>query len=326
MTFQDISMIIENVYQILQQVFSIALAIGVTFGLITGPSKEDTAKFQDSASCEMAFVALADTHVRDTGINPYYIENGFEDMAAAQGEFDALVIAGDISELGDGYSYDMFWDKIDNSIFSAKPVLLATGNHDIRILYNQRTQQIINKTEEHIGKEIDNPYYSYDVEGYTFIVLGSDRQLFEKSKISAAQLSFLDSELERGTREGKPVFVICHQPLADTHGLPEVWENGDLGEDSEKVKQVLLKYENVFFLNGHLHDGVYEKSLEVFDEQKGVYSINLPAYGKENDYGEFRQQGLGVYVETYSDRVVFTARDFFKGESLEGYTYTFYLK
>ena len=60
--------------------------------------------------------------------------------------------------------------------------------------------------------------------------------------------------------------------------------------------------------------------------KKREYSINLPAYGKENDYGPFSQQGLGVYVETYSDRVVFTARDFFKGNNLDGYTYTFYLK
>ena len=191
---------------------------------------------------------------------------------------------------------------------------------------NKSTSFAVKVKFPNIGKEIDKPYYSYDVEGYTFIVLGSDRQLFEKAKISAAQLSFLDSELERGTREGKPVFVVCHQPLENTHGLPEVWENGGIGEQSEQVKQILMKYENVFFLNGHLHDGIYEKSLEIFDEQKGVYSINLPAYGKENDYGPFSQQGLGVYVENYADRVVFTVRDFFKGNNLDGYTYTFYLK
>lgn len=326
MNFQDLGMIIENIYHILQQVFSIVLTVCLGVGIISGPSKDSPATFQDNANCEMSFVALADTHVRDTAINPYYIENGFKDMAAAEGEFDALVIAGDISELGDGYSYDMFWDKIDESMFGDKPVLMATGNHDVRILYNERTQQIIEKTEEHLGMEIDKPYYSYDVEGYTFVVLGSDKRLFEKAYISDKQLSFLDSELERGTREGKPVFVVCHQPLENTHGLPEVWEKGGIGEQSEQVKQILMKYENVFFLNGHLHDGIYEKSLEVFDEEKGVYSINLPAYGKENDYGPFSQQGLGVYVETYSDRVVFTARDFFKGNNLDGYTYTFYLK
>ena len=156
--------------------------------------------------------------------------------------------------------------------------------------------------------------------------MNSDAWQLEKAVISDEQLEFLDSELERGTKDGKPAFVICHQPLTDTHGLPEVWENGDLGKDSPEVRAVMTKYKNVFYLNGHLHDGVYERSLEVLDEENGVYSINLPAYGPENDYGKYLQPGLGDYVEVYDDRVVFTARDFAAGKSLEGYTKTFELK
>ena len=202
--------------------------------------------------------------------------------------------------------------------------MLATGNHDIRLAYESQTKILMDKNSEYLGIEIDKPYYSYEVKGYKFIVMGSDEWQLEKAVISDEQLAFIDSELEAAN--GKPAFVICHQPLADTHGLPEVWKNGDLGEDSAAVKAVLMKHSNVFYLNGHLHDGVYEKSLEVFDAEKGVYSINLPSYGKENDYGKFLQNGLGVYVELYDDSVVFTARDFARGENLEGCTYTFDIK
>ena len=324
--FENLRMIFENVAVIFQELMSIVLSLGIAFGLFAPAATDDPIAFQNAEECQMAFVALADVHVRETKINTYYLEAGLTDMGNSDGEFDALVIAGDLSEFGDGYSYDALWEKLDGSIFADKPILLATGNHDIRLAYESQTELIIGKAAEYLGEVLEKPYYSYDVEGYTFIVLGSDAWQLEKAVISDEQLSFLDGELARATKDGKPAFVICHQPLADTHGLPEVWENGDLGADSQAVYDVLTKYENVFYLNGHLHDGIYENSLEVFDEEKGVYSINLPAYGRENDYGKYLQPGLGVYVEVYEDCVVFTARDFRAGDSLEGMSYTFELK
>lgn len=324
--FESINAIIGNAVDIFRMLMDIVLTLCLGFGLITGPSTEQPVEFQNGEECRMSFVALADTHVRDTKINNFYLESGLQDMANAKDEFDALVIAGDLSEFGDPYSYDVLWEKLEASCFADKPILLATGNHDIRLAYKSQTEMIMGKAEEYLDIEIDKPYYSHDVDGYTFVVLGSDAWQLEKAVISDEQLAFLDSELARGTADGKPAFVICHQSLSNTHGLPEVWENGDLGEDSQAVYDVLTKYENVFFISGHLHDGVYENSLEVFDEEKGVYSINLPAYGRENDYGAFLQPGLGAYVEVYDDCVVFTARDFRAGENLEGMTYTFELK
>lgn len=315
----------EGAVGIFHGIMDIVLSLCLAFGLIMGPSTETPIEFQDSEECRLSFVALADTHVRDTKINNFYLESGLEDMANTDEEFDALVIAGDLSEFGDSYSYNVLWEKLEASLFADKPILLATGNHDIRLAYEKQTRMIMDKAGEYLDMVIEKPYYSYDVDGYTFIVLGSDAWQLEKAVISEEQLAFLDSELARGTQEGKPVFVICHQSLADTHGLPEVWENGDLGEDSAEVRDILTKYENVFYINGHLHDGVYENSLEIFDEEKGVYSINLPAYGRENDYGKFLQSGLGAFVEVYDDSVVFTARDFCAGETLENMTYTFEL-
>ena len=324
--FESIGVIVGNAVDIFRGVMEIVLTLCLGFGLISGPSTETPVEFQDAEECRMSFVALADTHVRDTKINNFYLESGLQDMANAKDEFDALVIAGDLSEFGDPYSYEVLWEKLDASVFADRAILLASGNHDIRLAYAKQTEMIMGKAEEYLGIEIDKPYYSYDVEGYTFVVLGSDKWQLEKAVISDEQLAFLDSELARGTKDGKPVFVICHQSLSNTHGLPEVWENGDLGEDSAAVLDVLTKYENVFYLNGHLHDGIYENSLEVLNEEKGVYSINLPAYGRENDYGAFLQSGLGAYIEVYDDCVVFTARDFCAGENLEGMTYTFELK
>lgn len=320
------SLIYNGVVGIISTFMEIVLLVCLLFGVVKGPATDDPIAFQDSGNVEMSFVLWADTHTRDTAINPYYLECGLKDIANSDEEFDALVIAGDLSEMGDPRSYEIVWEKIGNSTMAEKPILLATGNHDIRLAYESQTKMIMGKASEYLGMEIDKPYYSYDVNGYTFVVMGSDEWQAEKAIISDEQLAFLDSELARATAGGRPAFVICHQPLDNTHGLPEVWENGGLGKDSEAVKAVLMKYKNVFYLCGHLHDGVYEKSLVTFSEEQGVYSISAPAYGKDNDYGDYPQTGLGDFVEVYADRVVFTARDFQAGKSLEGMTYTFYLK
>ncbi len=316
--------IFNQVLGILNTFMEIILSVLMAFGVVSGPATDDPITLKDAENVNLAVVAFADTHIRPTAISPYRFECGLEDIENSGIDFNALLIAGDLSELGDDISYELMWDALGET--DIKNILLATGNHDVRVVYDLRTEQIIDKTNGFLGTEIDKPYYSYDINGYTFIVMGSDSQLFEKAVISDEQLAFIDAELERATADGKPAFVMCHQPLENTHGLPEVWKNGGIGEQSEQVREILVKYNNVFFLNGHLHDGVYENSLEVLDEEKGVYSINLPAYGKENDYGKFLQPGLGTYFEVYDNEVVFTARDFVNGYNLEGCSMAFTLK
>ena len=319
-----ISSLLGSMIAVISNILTIIFTFTNLFGGTIQLSTENPIKLVDPDNCKMAFVAFSDTHLRDTAFQPHLFANGLADIDNAETPFDAFLIAGDVSEMGDAPSYEVTWEALANSEIGNKHVMLATGNHDIRLAYESQTKLLMDKTGEYLGIEIDKPYYSYDVNGYTFIVMGSDTWKFEKAGISQEQLDFIDSELTRAN--GKPAFVVCHQPLENTHGLPEVWKNGGLGPDSDAVKAVLMKHENVFYLNGHLHDGVYEKSLEVFDAEKGVYSINLPAYGKENDYGKYLQNGLGVYVEVYDDSVIFTARDFARGENLEGYTYTFDIK
>lgn len=319
-----VSSVLGSFIAVISNIMTIIFTFTSLFGGTIEVSTDNPVKLKDPDNCKLAFVALADTHLRDTAFQPHLFECGLTDIDNAETPFDALVIAGDISEMGDGPSYEITWDLLDNSEIGQKPVLLATGNHDIRLAYEYQTELIMKRNAEHLGIEIDKPYFSYDINGYTFVVLGSDSWQLEKARISEEQLAFLDAELEEAN--GKPSFVICHQPLAETHGLPEVWKNGDLGKDSAAVKEVLMKHSNVFYINGHLHDGIYENSLEIFDEEKGVYSINLPAFGKENDFGKFLQSGLGVYIEVYDESVIFTPRDFARGQALEDYTYTFEIK
>jgi len=307
--------LLGSVIQVITNILTIIFAFTNLFGGTVQLSTENPIKLVDPDNCKMAFVAFADTHLRDTAFQPHLFANGLADIDNAETAFDALVIAGYISEFGDGPSYDVTWAALDNSEIGKKAVLLATGNHDIRLAYEYQTELIMDKAGEYLGMEIDKPYYSYEVKGYKFIVMGSDEWQFEKARISDEQLAFIDAELTEAN--GEPAFVICHQPLANTHGLPEVWKTGDMGNESDEVRAVMEKYKNVFFLNGHLHGGIFEKTLEVLNKENNVYSLSVPGYRKENNFG-INDCGTGYYGEVYDDRVVFTARKFISGEYIEG--------
>ncbi len=293
-----------------KKLFTVLVTVFVSLGWMTGPSAEDPIKFKDSDNVKLSFVTVSDIHVMGDAFTKYNFESLFKDLDNSEETFNAVVFAGDLTEMGFNCEYDNFFDVLDNQNVT-RNLIVATGNHDVRYAYKKNKPIIMNKVEEYLDIDTNGEsFYSYDINGYTFIVMGSEDQVFERAYISDRQLAFLDSELQRATKDGKPAFVICHQPLKNTHGLPEVWKTGDLGDQSQQVRDILTKYTNVFFINGHLHDGMYERSVETLSDN--VYSVNLPTYGKTNDFG-VKDKGIGYFVEVYDDEVIFTGRNFQKG-------------
>lgn len=292
-------------------------ALSPNYDVVYEVSKEEPIVFRDGKNVRLAFAAVADTHLTDNENAFKNFGNLFCDIGNSEEEFDALLVAGDISEYGRKKEYDGFFGITDSQKVIPN-VLLTVGNHDVRFTYRKNQKIITDKVNKYLkintgGKS----YYSYDIKGYTFIVLGTEKRVLEKAYITKEQIDFLDSELERGTKNGKPVFVMCHQAFANTHGLPEVWKTGDMGEQSDEVRAVMEKYKNVFFINGHLHGGIYEKTFEYLNRENNVCSLSVPGYRKENNFG-IKSCGMGYYAEVYDGKIVFTARNFMKGEYVKG--------
>ncbi len=281
-------------------------------------SEKNPVIYQDRENLRLSFAAIADTHLPNRESASLNLNNLFLDAEKSEADYDALLMAGDIADYGFRSEYNRFFDVLDKQ--KAFPHLLVTmGNHDARFIFKRNIHDIImKKVEKYLGIDAKGKsYYSIDIKGYTFIVIGTEKRVLEKASLSKEQINFLDSELARATKDGKPVFVMCHQAFKDTHGLPEVWKTGDMGEESDEVRAVMEKYRNVFFINGHLHGGIFEKTFEVLNEENNVYSLSVPGYRKENNFG-ITDCGTGYYGEVYDDRVVFTARKFISGEYIEG--------
>lgn len=280
-------------------------------------SENNPVIYQDRENIRLSFACIADTHLPNRESASANLMNVFTDAEKSGAAYDALLMAGDIADYGFKSEYNRFFTVLDSQKVISN-LLLTIGNHDARAIFKRNSGIVMDKVEKYLGINTNGKtYYSYDIKGYTFIVLCTEKRVLEKASLTKQQIDFLDKELARATETGKPVFVMCHQAFKNTHGLPEVWKTGDMGEESDEVRAVMEKYRNVFFINGHLHGGIFEKTLEVLNEKNNVYSLSVPGYRKENNFG-ITDCGTGYYAEVYDDRVVFTARKFISGEYVKG--------
>lgn len=301
------------------------LAFTLVFGTVTAPSTTQPIEAVNPDEIRVAFTCLGDTQVNGTNGNVKYFEYTLQDIENAATSQDALVIVGDVTE----NSLDSEWKDITTLLRKydfGKELILTSGNHDIRLRpYDETYKKFYNCIYNTTGRKIDSMIYSMEINGYTFIAMGSDRSEMEEAYISIEQLEWLDKTIAEATSTGKPVFVLNHQPLRETHGLPLTWGDGKnlnaghIGKQSDLVKAVLNKHKNVIYITGHLHTGFGEYNYEKIGN---FHSVNVPGAGKGNDNGEYCDYATGYSVEVYRDEVIFRARDFGKGVYLPEYDIT----
>ena len=292
------------------------------------PSTDDIIK-PAKADAQLVFATVADPQVSNYMFDRYRaFQASCEDLKNAE-RLDAVVGVGDLVENGLAEEYNLAYASLSG--INAR-YIMASGNHDIRLrAYSQCTSRIYEFIDALNGdgySVAEKTYaegklaYSEVVNGYKFIVMGSDKSVFEEAYISPEQLEWLDNEL--ATEKGKPVFVIIHQPLKLTHNLPTTWGNGtnkeagSMGPQNDEFKAILAKHakdSTVVLINGHLHAGFSQYSYQQID---GFHSVNAPAFSIENKDGEEGGNGSGLtyIVEVYEDEVLLRARNCRTGEWL----------
>ena len=236
---------------------------------------------------------ISDTHLDDRyPLGKLNLATGLKDMNRMDN--DAVVVVGDLTNYGDEASVECFYEVMEKySNVPASNWVVAVGNHEIghpeEFTNEEARQNFIKYHNEYTGQEIENAYYSVDVNGYTFIMLcDQSEDNWDSCDIYDDQVAFLDAELARATAEGKPAFVVCHVPVEGANGQDIIYEDGGLDEYSDVVKSTLEKYENVFFISGHVHTGINGYISEKYfgvscvETENGVTYVNLPTYGIVN--------------------------------------------
>lgn len=232
---------------------------------------------------------------------------------------DALIIAGDIAENGMQCEYDMTSRILGGASNGFRNFIACPGNHDLRLRPYKRQRKRFTSFVSSVKSEIKMPQDSYsfscEINGYKFIVMGSDFSTFEGAYISKKQLLWLDREIASTKDSAKPVFVINHQALKHTNGLPDTWLGkgnwrGSVGRQSDKVRAVFEKYNNVVFITGHLHFGLNEHT---YQDCGSFKAISVQTVGAGN-HGQTNDDCQGLVFSVYDDKIVVRARKFGEGK------------
>lgn len=285
----------------------------------------------DEENCRLNFAAISDIHIENRFLRKFMLELGLYDMENAEYPLDALVLTGDNTNHGNTDQYEAL-KEVFAKYNPAREIIMAVGNHDTWNNEDDADNRFpaskdlfIKYSKEITNRDLDNVYYSTVINGYTFIVMSSESD-HTAAYISPEQLVWLESEMEKASQSGLPIFVISHWPINGTHGLPYAFEHdknaeadeGGLGDQSDDVEAILKKYENVFFINGHAHSGITSESQEKLYNYASVesdgsfHSINLPSYMYMSSTGRIAN-GTGFQFEVYDEQVVIRARSFSAG-------------
>ena len=191
------------------------------------------------------FIHLTDIHISapDAGApahkadNPEILRRMVEIINAMPIQPAFVVASGDLTDLGDAPSYELFRDL--TAPLNA-PLLMALGNHDKRGAFHS----VLGNAGS------DAPYFHDIVHGGLHIItLDSSVPGHVAGAISDAQFAYLDHALARHSDLPK-LMVMHHPPRIDPNGLP--WGSLDMAS-TERLATALAGRNIIGILSGHIH-------------------------------------------------------------------------
>ena len=276
----------------------------------------------------MEFQIMSDVHVTtpdgatgEVTLSNKHFGQMLNDIKTYSPESAGIFINGDIANTGSEAEFQMVYDLYQNSLSEGGTlprIHMAIGNHDW-LKGNpskqfQKWAKILNGSIE----QPENVYYDEVVNGYHFIYLGGEIPGLH-ANLSREQLQWFDDLMKKCTEEDpdKPVFVFLHQSFYNTvsGSLPgEGWNGID---DEGKLMNVMLKYDQIIFFNGHSHWQMNSISNMFAGDENHPVAFNTSAGGYLwNGYdvltGVYMEGSQGYYVKVYDDKVIFMGRNFDK--------------
>ncbi|MBQ4243367.1 MAG: metallophosphoesterase [Clostridia bacterium] len=272
---------------------------------------------------------ISDTHI-GSGDAAGIVSTSIRTIDAEKDSIDGVIVSGDLTHRGYDSEFDEVYSILGN--YSGDNLITANGNHDYGRWSDSGMMRpyAIRHRNDYLGIDTQKDYYSTEINGYKFIIMGNEGNKPNSADISDEQLVFVNSELKEGTEGGRPVFVICHWPLRNTHGERISWPiipGGALNSSTtKKLTAILEQYKNVFYISGHLHAGLSGKFIRRFfkaccvEQHNGITCINVPSLGSGNHLG-LTSKGTGMRLTVYGDKAIVEGRNFYTGEWLDNYVY-----
>ena len=286
--------------------------------------------------CNLTAELISDVHVEQYDVfRKLFLAVGLENLKHGSADIDTVVVAGDLTNYADETSLAKYYDLMKK--YSPAPAVTAAGNHDIGhvgdkdvtdITREEAKANFIKYNNEYLGIDATDNYYSVEIKGYKFIVLGDeviDGGHWDAMDMSEQQLQFLDNEL--ASVNGAPVFVVCHWSVDGMNGTDIIYPDSSIELENNDIKSIMEKYPNVFYISGHIHGGIKSNlaaevcKMSNVEQVNGVTYVSLPTFGIVNSFG-YPWSGTGMQMEVYDDQVVFRPRNFITNAWFTNSVYT----
>ena len=263
-----------------------------------------------------SFNVVSDIHISTDSVGKVYnahFENALKDVAENSPESKGLFVVGDIANAGRSAEWKLAQQLIDGTD-GAPQVYFTLGNHDLydnNVPYDTKIQDFLYYTGE------EKAYYEVEIKGTSHLILGSQEQvsggldcIFRND-----QLEWLENRLEELTaaNPSKPVFLYNHQSVYATIAGSLKGQNWNGIQPNDKFKEILKKYPQVLFFNGHSHWVMdsYRNAYFASNEMPNAFNTSSVAYLWSTTDKEIEVAGSqGYFVDVYRDKVCVYGKDF----------------
>ncbi|MDN3017765.1 metallophosphoesterase [Paenibacillus sp. BSR1-1] len=299
---------------------SIFLSTAVITGLLFTP--KPAAAFSQP---NLQLSVMSDVHInKDMPSNKF--ENALNDLNRVAPRYDAIAVVGDFTDAGYEEEYQTFTNLLKTYKNPLAESIISIGNHEYRETIVDPASPVTDdelkaRFMHYNGDPITKVYFDKWIKGYHFISLGgelSPKSLspYEVSNpgardwayISEEQYQWLEQTLPVNAASNKPIFVLLHQPIANTvYGS----DRYNAGFDNQRLLAILKKYPQAILISGHTHYLLnHPKSIY----QDGFTMVNTSSVASTwYDGGSVPTLSQGYVINVYDDRVEFKAREFSNG-------------
>lgn len=281
----------------------IAGSLGIHFGYAKKQGADEIYNVETSgAPLKVAVVSdlqLPDSNFSDT--HQYISAVATLTMIRDKGA-DALIIAGDFTDLGTKTAWDTF-EKIYNEVFGkeeTKPISLFTmGNHDYWLDYFVKCGEIATpaKMQKRFTKATgEYPLSHKTINGYHFIQWSSIDGTYDKCNSNE---EWIRGEIEKAIKADptKPVFVTTHLGPTDTvYGSEKDWGNTN-------IKAILNDYPQVISISAHSHFPITDERSIWQDTFTAVQTQGLDYVCINVEQNRFNQDLKDGYGDNYSEKI-----------------------
>jgi hypothetical protein len=202
---------------------------------------------------------------------------------------------------------------------------LAIGNHDL--WNNGNDMSKINAlfckyAKLPDGTNVGDTSYDFWLNGYHFVILGTDVYNSLTATLNMDTLNWLDSVLAENRDPERPSFVFLHQSLYNTvsGSLEGQGWNGVETPVEKMMRQILAKYPETVMFNGHSHwelnsdSCMYTPTEELPINIFNTASVSYLWTSYNVTEGERLEGSQGYYLRVYKDKILVLGRDFSTGE------------